>query len=577
MKESNIKNLIEKVDIVDVISSFSKLYKTGGSYKTLCNVHGDQSPSLSINTSKQIYKCFVCDHGGDALDYLIWSQKMTFVQAVEFLANLSGEEASKFITIKKPVSNFNERQTKIVKALTDANTLFKYFLDIKKDEDLVKSFLKKRNLDSNDIAKYSIGYAPKVEETNYLDHLLKKNNSMVELINSSLSNENSNRPFFNNRLLFPIFDEWNNIVAFSGRVLQDSDSPKYLHSKESAVFKKSELIYNYNNAKNYETIIIVEGFMDVIAFNKIGQDNAVALMGTSLSSNIIFKLKKHKEILIFLDSDSAGQKATMKIIDIFIKNKISSYVLINDFNKDASDILNSENGKEKLIQVLNSKKTVIDFAIEFLFKQIDKEDAEQTKKVIQKIGQYLQFFDDFVKQKIVTKLASEANVSPDLIIKVLNQNLNVIKFNNDYKEIGNGNKKPHLNKTKDLNISDSNKILIALWQNPSLAQCHLLDNLVLTSAKENALLKEIINSLKSNQNISLETKNHLEKMYEAISNKLIIPKNNNEFIEVIDRLPKEKEKSKKDYIKDKISTSDSKEEKIFLLNTKRKLINKDKK
>ena len=318
-KDIDINDLISKVDIVNVISSFSNLTKSGASFKTLCNVHGDKSPSLSINPKKQIYKCFVCDHGGNALDYLLWAQKFTWNQAIEYLIKESGENIEDYKNlINKKISS--EKELKLLKALNDASDLFNYFLNIFIDEENeVKEFIKKRKLTKDIINKFKLGYAPSIKKNDYISTLEKKGNEKSVLMNTSLISENGDSSFFNERLIFPIFDDESNVVAFSGRKINNNDdTPKYLNSKESLVFKKNQIMYNYQRASKFDQLIIVEGFMDVIAFSKIGLDNAIALMGVSLSNENIKKLKKHNEILIFLDGDKAGKIASLKLIRHFI-------------------------------------------------------------------------------------------------------------------------------------------------------------------------------------------------------------------------------------------------------------------
>lgn len=552
MKNFDINDLISKVDIVSVISNFSTILKSGASFKTLCNVHGDKSPSLSINPKKQIYKCFVCDHGGNALDYLIWSQKFTFQQAIEYLIKESGEDIEKFSKILK-IKKYSEKHEKLFKATQDASDLFNYYLSIYIDEENdLKKFIQDRKIEKKLIDEFKIGYAPL--EINYIDILEKKGNEKSVLINASLISENNNFPFFVNRIIFPIFDEENNIVAFSGRLISNSldNKTKYLNSKESLIFKKSNIIYNYNNAKTHESIIIVEGFMDVISMAKIGFINCVALMGLNLSEHIINKFKKHKEILIFLDNDEAGQKATLKIIWHFLINDINSYVILNNYLKDPDEIINSENGVSKIKDLFSNKINNIDFLILYFTKNIEKENYTDLKKAIIELGKFSSQFDNLLKMDIINKLSKRFDIAKENITKYFNHDLNMIKFN--YSE-----HKKYIETKKnleDINIKEPlniNKILISIWQNPAFLKSNNIENLNWPTAETMKIYREIKQHYQKGDEISEKTKKFIKEKLEIFKSPESLPKDIESFNELIER-------ARNDFYNNKINDID----KIFL-------------
>ncbi len=554
MKNIKINDLIEKVNIVDIIENFSKLTKFGSSLKTLCNVHGDKTPSLSINPKKQIYKCFVCDHGGNALDYLIWAQKFSYNDAVEYLIKASGQNVEDFESLfhnRKPRS---EKENKLLKVLLESSDIFNYYLNIYLDdsETEIKNFINKRKLTKDVIDKFKLGYAPKIDKNNdYISILEKKNNDKSTLINASILNDNGTHPFYIDRLIFPIFDEDNNIVALSGRKINDNNDslPKYLNSKESLIFKKSSIIYNYNNAKKFDSIIIVEGFMDVISLVKLGYENAIALMGLNISSGIIQKLKNHKEILLCLDNDQAGQNATMKLINIFLINDIKLHIIVNKESKDVDEIINSENGEEKIKLIFNNKIKPIDFIYDFYTKSIKSNNYDQIKEMIISISNYVKNLDQFIQLDLINRISSQYNIEKEIVSNYFKSNTNVVKSNNDNINVQNGLEK---SLSKPINI---NKILISIWQNPSFLKSQNILNVNWPEARYKKVYDDIVNYHNNQIPLSKYSKDFLDDKSNSLFSKESLPKDLISFDELINRSKKDFKKNKLDYIDQLINNS----------------------
>lgn len=569
MKNIKINDLIAKVNIVDIIENFSKLTKFGSSLKTLCNVHGDKTPSLSINPKKQIYKCFVCDHGGNALDYLMWAQNFSWNEAVEYLIKASGENVENFQSLfqnKKPKS---ENEIKLLKVLQEASDIFNYYLNIYLDErnNDITNFVLKRNLSKELIDKFKLGYAPSFNsEDNYIDILEKKENEKATLINASILNDAGSHPFYVNRLIFPIIDEDNNVVAFSGRKIDDQDDklPKYLNSKESLVFKKSSIIYNYNNARKFDSIIIVEGFMDVISLAKIGYDNAVALMGLYISKNLVDKLKNHKEILLCLDNDQAGLNATMKLISMFLKNNINAYVIVNEETKDVDEIINLPDGKEKIINIFNNKWKMIDFVWNYFSKDVEKDNYQQIKDMILKLVEYSKDFDQFLILDLSNRLAKQFEIDKEIISNYFKTNLNVVKSNHSNNNIivQNG-LESSLN--QPINI---NKILISIWQNPSFLKSQNIVSINWPEAKYKKIYEDIKKYHENQVPLPEYSKDFIENKINNLFSKESLPKNMLSFDELITRSKKDFKKNKLDYIDHLINNSDDEKHTSELLKIK---------
>ena len=533
----DLKSLIEQVNIVDLIADFSSLTKAGSSYKTLCNVHGDRSPSLSINPRKQIYKCFVCNHGGNALDYLIWAQKFTFNEAVAYLAKLTGQDLNQYFSQEvKPI--YNEKQQELIDCLNDASNLFKYYLDLYKHNPKIRTFLHQRRLSTDEIIKYGLGYAPNETEENYLAQITKKEHTLATLINASIISETYQKLIFTNRIIFPIFDETNHVVAWSGRALEEEQQPKYLHSRESLVFQKSQLLYNYQNAKKYDALILVEGFMDVIAFNKIGYDNAVALMGLSLSLNQINKLKRHKTIYLCLDQDQAGISAAITIIAQLMKHQIEGFVLNLIGGKDADEVINGPDGQNRLKAAFTKPQPFINFVYENLKAQCNKNDPEEIKHLLNKLNAFSIYLDDISFDKLVNQLVLDLELATETIKKVLQKKENVVQFT-DYNASRAPNQNQSLtnvNKGNQTELVNINKLLLTLFTNPSYLQFNYIEQINWFLPKYQKIYQEIKAFYDQKEDLSVTSQQHLQWLQSKYGNSWVIPKTESELRELIDRI-----------------------------------------
>lgn len=573
----DVKDLIAQINITDLIADFSPLTKTGSSYKTLCNVHGDRSPSLSINPRKQIYKCFVCDHGGNALDYLIWAQKFSYPDAIKYLAKLSGEDLSLYSNNYEPKIKYNEKQLNLINCLKDVTNLFSYYLNLYEKQEPLKTFLKQRNLTSQEIVKYQIGYAPDSNQENYLNTIQNKNHSLSTLINAAIISETNQKLIFNNRLIFPIFDEDENVIALSGRAIDQNQEPKYFHSKESLVFKKNQTIYNYHRAKKYDELIIVEGFMDVIAFNKINQDNAIALMGLSLNSEQIQKIKKHKKVFLCLDQDEAGIKTTINMIEVLMKNNIKGSVLkINNY-KDADELVNSSDGINRLIKVYQNPIAFVDYIYQYFLITFDLTKIDEIKLLITELKRFTKYLDHISLETFLIKLSDDTKLNLDILKKELINQTNLVKFD-DYKLDNSKRDDAYSNHKIDENLNETKqelvniqKLLVALYQNPSLLQ-------LITDADKLSLLKpeyqKMYDEISGLKPIEEKTEIYLKKLENKWSH--LIPKTELEFSELIERISKydkyvDISKTTTQLIN---SSQTSKEEKINILELKREEFSK---
>lgn len=356
----------DAIDISDVIQSYIPVHKAGKDYKAVCPFHDDSNPSLTISTQKRIFNCFVCGTKGDAITFVMLFEKIGYPQAIQRMIekfNLSVEGFK--VTEESKSSKKSKVLYKINRIAAD-----NYFVNLfsEKGNEATK-YLKTRGIDLDIVNKFEIGYVS--ENDNSLIETLRANFSLDEIRESNLFMESGSKfiPFFRNRIIFPIKDIDGNIVGFSGRIFgnsSDKEKMKYLNSKDNLIFKKSEITYNLNNSKNVidrkDEVIIVEGYMDAIALERVGIQNSIAIMGVAFTKSHIQLISKFtKNITFMLDSDKAGTTAMLSIIADLESNSKNydgltlRFVHIND-SKDPDDFV-TKFGKEKTIKLIEGKKT----------------------------------------------------------------------------------------------------------------------------------------------------------------------------------------------------------------------------
>ncbi|MFR2648355.1 MAG: DNA primase [Blautia coccoides] len=313
-----IEEVRMKNDIVDVISGYVRLQKKGSSYFGLCPFHNEKSPSFSVSPGKQMYYCFGCGAGGNVFTFVMEYENFTFIEAVKYLAERAG--------VKLPEGEYSKEQ----RAASDLKTVLLevnkkaasyYYYQLKQEGGRqAYEYLKNRELSDETIKNFGLGYSSKYSDSLYR-YLKGKGYSDTILKESGLFSADERYGMhdkFWNRVMFPIMDVNNRVIGFGGRVMGDA-KPKYLNSPETKIFDKSRNLYGLNIArrsrKNY--LIICEGYMDVISMHQAGFTNAVASLGTALTSGHASLMSRYtKEVLLTYDSDEAGQKAALRGIPI---------------------------------------------------------------------------------------------------------------------------------------------------------------------------------------------------------------------------------------------------------------------
>ena len=410
------KEVIDKVrnstDIVDLIGSYIPLTSKGKNFFCVCPFHDDHSPSMSVSREKQIYSCFSCGATGNVFTFLMNYENMSFVDAVRFL----GEKQGIKIAGSKP--KVEDKNKDLYEMYDTAVLYYKNNLNSTYGEE-ARKYLYDRGLTDEDIKYFNIGLA--LNNNNLSSSLLKKHNK-EKIIDIGLAYESDGKllDLYRNRIMFPIMDLNGNFCAFSGRIYNTTEGSKYINTKGTTIFKKSNILYNYYNAKDIikkkKEIIICEGFMDVIRLHTIGLKNAVALMGTSFTSEQMEFIKKIKcNVVLNLDRDDAGESATYTIGKKLLEEEVPVKVIVYEKAKDADEYV-VKFGSDAFIKNYNNKINFIDFEIEYLKKNKNLNDSVELSKYINEVIDSLNDIDDKILLDLkVKELVSKYKISEEII------------------------------------------------------------------------------------------------------------------------------------------------------------------
>lgn len=411
------KELIDEVksknDIVDIIGSYINLNDKN---KALCPFHNDHSPSFSVHPDKQIYKCFSCGESGNVITFVEKFLGISFQEAVKLLADKSGIKLN--ISTPKKITRFD----KYYEITDTANKYFKNNI-FSNDGQKALKYLSDRLVDKQIINEFNIG----LSTNNKLHEILAKKYNLEDLLKIDIVREVDNKIYdtFQNRIMFPIIDEDNNVVGFSGRKylkndLEDKQLSKYVNSRETDIFIKSKIFYNINNAlpniKKSKEIIITEGFMDTIRMVSIGYNNTVALMGTAFTKEHLDKIIKYKcKVVLNLDQDNAGVLGTISIGDELIKNNIDVSVIVFDDYKDSDEYIINK-GKDAFDIAYKNRISFIDFKLNYLKSNKNMKDSTDISKYINEAIKSLnEIDDDILKELKIKELSREFGIDESVI------------------------------------------------------------------------------------------------------------------------------------------------------------------
>lgn len=427
-----IDEVVERNDIVDVISEYAKLKRVGSRYAALCPLHNDKkSPSLSISPDKQLFHCFGCGAGGNVIHFIQAMEHLDFMDALKYLADrarIPMPEQGSSSNQKKREETLDKKQ-RIYQINAEAARYFYRNLAGDKGKDAL-AYLRERGITNETIKMFGLGYAPE-GWTSLLDHLREKGYKEHEVFEAGLAKARDNGTyydaFYDGRVMFPIINVQGNIIGFGGRIMVDNpNTGKYLNTPETLVFKKKENLFGLNLAKNSKAgrLLLMEGYMDVIALHQAGINNAVASLGTAFTPEQARLLKKYtsKAVLCY-DADDAGRKATLRAGDILTEQGIKTKVLTLTDGKDPDEFIKAK-GPEMFQVLLEGAKPLIGYKIDTIKQNYDLTDPEQLLEFAEVAAGVLSEITNAMELELYTKyVATETGVS----IEALTSQVNILR------------------------------------------------------------------------------------------------------------------------------------------------------
>lgn len=419
--ESKIEEIRSTASIVDMISEYVQLRKRGKNYIGLCPFHNEKTPSFTVSDEKQIFHCFGCHTGGNIFKFLMEYKKISFIEAVQEVAEQLG------IPLEYYESEGYEEQQSEQEIFYDINTeAAKYFLNnLLNDDDaeIARAYLQKRNLKQQTIRTFGLGYTLRGWE-NFVNYAKGKKIDLEKAVTLGLAGKHPDGRYFDRlpgRLIFPIFSPNGRVVAFAGRTLDPNEKGgKYINSPESIVYNKSRILYGLSFAKDeirrLNKAIIVEGYMDLISLYQSGVKNVVAVSGTALTDEQVQLLSRYtKDVVLLFDSDTAGIKASMRSIEILLKQDMEVKIVSLPQGEDPDSFVNKF-GKDKFDDLLKKAENFLEFQSRYYESQGMFADPSSTAKAIRELVKPLALINDELKRNLLTKnIARKFNLREKLL------------------------------------------------------------------------------------------------------------------------------------------------------------------
>ena len=432
INDNVLDEIRDRADIVDLIGEYVDLKRSGSNYMGLCPFHSEKTPSFSVSPSKSIFKCFGCGVGGDVITFIMKRENLNFPEAVEFLAEKYNVRLSEYKDENKEARDKRNR-------LYDINReAAMHFLNNLSSSPKAQKYLRDRGLSDKTIRTYGLGYS-KDSWTDLYDHLTKLGYKEEELLDLNLISKSKNGNYidrFRDRVMFPIINRNNKVIAFGARGFGDA-KPKYLNSRETPIFHKGSNLFNMNivsRESSRQRIILVEGYMDVISLYNSGINYSVASLGTSLTEDQAAIIKKMaKDIYICYDSDKAGINATSRAIDIFLSKSCKPKIIELEGGLDPDDFI-KKYGMEGFENKIKSAISYIDFKIKILRENFNLEEAEGLSNFTLESAKILSSIKNPIERDIFVKeFSKKYNISYKAIENYINY-LNRNKIKSEKKE-----------------------------------------------------------------------------------------------------------------------------------------------
>lgn len=416
--ETVLNQIQDRLDIVEIISSYVPLKNAGRNFKANCPFHHEKTPSFMVNPDKQIFHCFGCGVGGNIFSFVMKQERKDFREAVEMLAERAGVEIPKDRMVDPKTA---ERQSQYAKANELAAEFYHNVLLKNKESQKAREYLTRRGLSPETIAEFRLGFAP--ESWDALGEAMKGRiaDAVLEKLGLAIAKkEGGQYDRFRNRVMFPILDQKGAVVAFGGRVMDDS-VPKYLNSPESEIYVKGRHLYGLFQARkavrDLDSVIVVEGYMDLIACHQAGVRNVVASLGTALTSEQVRLIRRHtKNVIMLYDADKAGEAATLRGLELFLEEGLEVKIVRLAAGHDPDSFI-KEFGAARFREALANAQTLFEYKTALLKGRYDAKTLEGKVKIANEmVTLFTKVRNEILRAEWVKQLAKELSLSEDALL-----------------------------------------------------------------------------------------------------------------------------------------------------------------
>ncbi len=403
--KDSIENLKTHLEVVDIISQFLELKKSGANFKACCPFHGEETPSFVVSPAKQIYHCFGCGVGGDSIKFVMEHEKLSYPEALEKLASMVN------VSLEYD-GDYKKQDLSIVTKIND------YYQKLLVHNETATKYLGSRGISDTSVEKFEIGYAPNSGDTiNYLkQHFL----NLADAKDFGIIDHGQNGLYarFIERITFPIYALNDKIVGFGGRTISGHNA-KYVNSPQTKIFNKSRLLYGYNLAKDSiykkNEIIVTEGYLDVVMLHQAGFTNAVATLGTALTQDHLPLLKRGEpKIIVAYDGDKAGLNAAYKASLLLSHSSFEGGVVIFQDGQDPADMVQKRK-IEELNRMFSNPKPFIPYVIDFIIEKFDLSTPSGKQNALKEANEYLKTLNPIMQSEYAKNIASKLNINQNLV------------------------------------------------------------------------------------------------------------------------------------------------------------------
>ena len=407
IKKESIENLKNNLDVVDIVSQYIELKKSGANFKACCPFHGETTPSFVVSPAKQIYHCFGCGVGGDSIKFVMEYEKLTYPETIEKLASMNN-----FILEYEENSSEKKQDTRVIEEVN------KFYQKLFVSNPAVKDYIHQRGISDFSVEKFEIGYAPISADT--INFLKSNHYNLTDAIDLGIIDTGTNGLYsrFIERITFPIYSISGKLVGFGGRTITGHNA-KYVNSPQTKLFNKSKLLYGYQIAKEYiykkNQIIVCEGYLDVIMLHQAGFNTAVATLGTALTADHLPLLRRGEpKVILAYDGDKAGLAAAFKASVMLSQSEFEGGVIIFADGMDPADMVN-KNKVEELNEIFANPISFTPYAIDYIISKYDINDANQKQKALIESNEYLKSLGLIYQDEYKRYLAQKLNIRENLI------------------------------------------------------------------------------------------------------------------------------------------------------------------